>query len=70
MKLSNIQSFIDELGYIWDIGQIDKESLKWLKSQVKLGKLGKSKAFWPYFNVGTCRKTYYFIKVVDMEKFN
>lgn len=62
MILPDVQSFIEETGYIWDIGQIDKESLKWLKSQIKLGKIGKSKAYWPYFSSGTCRKTYYFLK--------
>lgn len=62
MNLSDVQSFIDEEGYIWDIGQIDKESKKWLNSQIKAGKLGKSKAYWPFFSSGICKKVYYFLK--------
>lgn len=44
-------------GSVWNLGQLDRESLAWLKRETKAGRLRKSRARWPGFTTGTCTKT-------------
>lgn len=40
------QQFIHTRGEVWDIGQLDSESMRWLRSQVKSGAIVKTKELW------------------------
>jgi len=46
-------------GYLWDIGQLDREALNKLRGLVRRGEVVRTKAIWPYFSYGTVEKTYY-----------
>lgn len=53
---------IEELGYLWDIGQLSKITTHKLNALAKRGVIAKTKALWPFFTRGTSKKTIYLRK--------
>lgn len=56
---ADAMSTIEARGYLFDIGQFAKETKIFLWRMVKMGRLRKAVALWPWFVSGTAMKTVY-----------
>lgn len=61
MTLSDVKIAISEGCIIWNIGQLDKETQKWLSREVKKGNIVRNFGLWPFIHSGLTKKTYYHI---------
>lgn len=59
MPLEIAKKAIDEKGFIFDIGQLNKETKRAL---LKDENIGRCKALWPWIDAGFCKKTIYYKK--------
>lgn len=51
---------IETEGYAVDLGQFDRSTRGKLDRAVKRGQIAKRIGYWPYFDFGTCYKTFFF----------
>lgn len=49
-------------GHLWDIGQIDDKTIRWLRRQPNIS---RERAMWPWVTYGTREKTLYRLKEVQ-----
>ncbi len=56
---------LGEDGYVWNIGQLDKDTLKELNKGVRKNTIKKTKARWPYYDSGPSEKTIYYRANMD-----
>ena len=55
--MTTAEQLLTQNGTCWDLGQLDKPSLAWLRREVKAGRLAKHRVRWPYITFGICTKT-------------
>lgn len=59
ISTADAMSTIETRGYLFDLGQLPKETKIFLWRMVKMGRLRKAAALWPWFVSGTAMKTVY-----------
>lgn len=62
---ADAMSTIEMRGYLFDLGQLPKETKIFLWRMTKMGRLRKARALWPWFASGTAMKTLWHLRDFD-----